>query len=322
MRLVTYKTQEQVLLGAIAGEHVIDLAKAHALLQSSDLFTGMKTFPADMIELLEMDQGLCLTAKVVDLAKTIINRSYDAEVLDISTPLNRVTLLPPVLRPTKVIGAGMNYHAFVSALNLAAPSFPVLFHKTSSALVGCGTSIIVPDVTKEPVPEGELAIIIGKRGKFINPAQAEDHIAGYACANDISARDLEFRTSQWTSGKMLETFCPLGPALVTRDEVSHLTCFCIETLLNGKTIQSGKTSDMIFAIPKLISEISSVVTLEIGDVILTGTPSDLGALNPPVLLEHGDVVTVRISGLGVLENSVYWTKYAPELGARAQALCK
>ncbi|GEM_PF-93941 len=222
------------------------------------------------------------------------------KTMDISSDL----IHPPVGSPTKVIGVGMNFHSFVTGLGEALPDYPILFHKTSSALTGCGSNIIVPHNTNEPVPEGELAVIIGKQGRFIDPSDSLDYVAGFTCANDISARDLEFRTSQWTSGKMLDTFCPLGPMLVTSDEIPELGKLRINTLLNGNMIQDGQISDLIFDIPKLISEISSVVTLEIGDVILTGTPSDLGALRHLIFLRHGDIITVEIKDVGVLENQV------------------
>ena len=146
--------------------------------------------------------------------------------------------------------------------------------------------------------------IIGKQGKYISESEAISHIAGYACVNDICARDLEFRTSQWASGKMVDTFGPLGPALVTRDKVKDPNGLALKTILNGEVIQEGHTAGMVFKIPQLISEISSITTLHPGDVILTGTPSDLGFISPPVFLQPGDTISVEVEGVGVLTNPV------------------
>jgi 2-keto-4-pentenoate hydratase/2-oxohepta-3-ene-1,7-dioic acid hydratase in catechol pathway len=218
--------------------------------------------------------------------------------------LGEVVLLPPVHRPSKVLGVGMNYRSFLAQMGEAVLDHPTLFHKTSSALTAAGAPIVIPPVTDQAVPEGELAIVIGRTARAVPEGDAWLFIAGFTCANDVSARNLEFRTSQWTSGKMLETFCPLGPAIVTPDEIPDPQRLTVRTLLNDTVIQHGSTSDMMFGIPRLVSEISALVRLEPGDVILTGTPSDLGELDPPVFLSHGDVVTVEVEQVGVLSNPV------------------
>lgn len=215
-----------------------------------------------------------------------------------------IELLPPVLRPTKVIGVGMNYRSFLEQLGEPVPDHPTLFHKTSSALRGHGQAVVIPPNTDQAVPEGELAVVIGRRASRISAAEADDHIAGFACANDISARNLEFQTSQWTSGKMLETFGPLGPALVTRDEIADVNNLRVRTLLNGQVIQEGNTGSMVFSVQEIISRISMLVPLEVGDVVLTGTPSDLGEVDPPVFLTAQDVIRVEVENVGELENPV------------------
>jgi 2-keto-4-pentenoate hydratase/2-oxohepta-3-ene-1,7-dioic acid hydratase in catechol pathway len=221
-----------------------------------------------------------------------------------SRSLDDLELLPPVERPTKVIGVGMNYESFISQIGEDRPSYPVLFHKTSSALTGAGQPVVIPPITEQAVPEGELAVIIGRCGSDIDEDTAADYVLGYTCANDISARNLEFRTSQWTSGKMLPTFCPLGPWLVTSDEIVDPQRIAVRTLVNDRVVQDGNTADMVFGVRQLVSEISRLVRLETGDVILTGTPSDLGELATPVYLRPGDVVTVEIGGIGRLRNPV------------------
>jgi 2-keto-4-pentenoate hydratase/2-oxohepta-3-ene-1,7-dioic acid hydratase in catechol pathway len=165
--------------------------------------------------------------------------------------------------------------------------------------------VVLPRVSRQVDYEGELAVVIGRRGKYIPEQEALSHVAGYACANDVSANDLEFRTSQWTSGKMLDTFCPLGPALVTLDELDDPLHLPLRTTLNGRTVQDAFTSDMLFDVPYLVRYISSLATLEPGDVILTGTPAGIGCnQNPPVFLRPGDEVSVTIGGVGTLTNFV------------------
>jgi 2-keto-4-pentenoate hydratase/2-oxohepta-3-ene-1,7-dioic acid hydratase in catechol pathway len=164
---------------------------------------------------------------------------------------------------------------------------------------------VLPRISEQVDYEGELAVVIGKRGKYIPEAEALSYVAGYTCANDVSAHDIEFRTSQWTSGKMLDTFCPLGPVLVTRDEIRNPNALRLRTILNGNIVQDFLTSDMVFSVPFLISYISSLATLEPGDLILTGTPAGIGCnQNPMVFLKPGDVIGVEIEGIGALFNPV------------------
>jgi 2-keto-4-pentenoate hydratase/2-oxohepta-3-ene-1,7-dioic acid hydratase in catechol pathway len=164
---------------------------------------------------------------------------------------------------------------------------------------------VLPRVSRQVDYEGELAVVIGRRGKYIAQRDALAHVAGYTCANDVSAHDLEFRTSQWTSGKMLDTFCPLGPALVTLDELDDPSDLPLKTILNGQTVQESRTSDMVFGVPFLVSYISSLATLEPGDLILTGTPAGIGCnRKPQVFLRPGDQVSVTIGGVGTLSNPV------------------
>ena len=175
----------------------------------------------------------------------------------------------------------------------------------AGSLIGHNQPIVIPRISSQIDYEGELAIIIGRRGKYIAEDEAYSYIAGYIVANDVSARDLQFRTSQWTTGKMLDTFGPLGPALVTRDEVPDPHILSIKTTLNGQVLQDGNTADMIFRVPFIIKYISEIVTLEPGDVIMTGTPAGIGnTRTPQVFMKPGDTVTVEIGHLGELTNPV------------------
>jgi len=299
MKLVNFLKENSSRVGIIYENHVIDikyiimteLAKEKLTL-NIDIpnFISNKSHQKHVINFIKKLETL--DQKISEIPKDSI---YE---------LKELHFLPPVLKPTKVIGVGLNYYSFINGTGDKAPSYPELFHKTSSSLTGNNQPILIPDVTQMVVPEGELAVIIGKSGKYISESSALSYIGGYCCANDVNARDLEFRGTQWTSGKMLETFCPLGPFLITPDEVKNPNNLKIETYLNGNIIQSGNTNDMIFNIQSLISQISSVVTLELGDVILTGTSSDLGVGNSPVTLKKGDVVEVLIEGIGRLKNPV------------------
>ncbi len=210
---------------------------------------------------------------------------------------------PPVGPASKVLGVGMNYRSFLAPLGLEPPEYPIIFHKTAAALNCSGGPILIPPETQEVVPEGELAVIIGERAQRVPRSMAEQYIGGYACANDVSARNLEFQTSQWTAGKMLDSFCPLGPMQAAEGK-GFFADREIRTFIDDVEVQFGRTSDMIFAVPDLVSRISHLVTLERGDVILTGTPSDLGATLPPVFLTPGQNVRVEIDGLAPVENRI------------------
>jgi len=220
-------------------------------------------------------------------------------------PLSEIEWCPPIPRPGKLVCVGLNYRSHLALLNEPVPEVPVLFSKPGSSLIGAGHPIQLPHVTRQVDYEGELAVVIGRRGKYISEHDALGYVAGYTCANDVSAHDIEFRTSQWTSGKMLDTFCPLGPVLLTADEVPDPNALRLRTTLNGETMQDQSTADMIFSVTALISYISSLATLEPGDIILTGTPAGLGCMrSPQVFLKPGDRIAVTIDGIGTLDNPV------------------
>jgi 2-keto-4-pentenoate hydratase/2-oxohepta-3-ene-1,7-dioic acid hydratase in catechol pathway len=223
----------------------------------------------------------------------------------LSCPLAEVELLAPVLRPGKVVCVGLNYRSHLAEIAERVPEYPILFHKAATSLIGHRQAIVLPRVSRQVDYEGELAVVIGRRAKYVTEQDALAHVAGYTCANDVSANDLEFRTSQWTSGKMLDTFCPLGPVLLTADEVPDTGALRLRTVLNGRTVQDARTSDMVFSVPFLVSYVSSLATLEPGDLILTGTPAGIGCnRKPQVFLQAGDRVSVTIDGIGTLTNPV------------------
>lgn len=223
--------------------------------------------------------------------------------------LDQVSINPPVTNPGKVICVGMNYPEPGSLLN-QRPAYPVLFLKPSSTLTGHQSPIALPEISKEVFCEGELAVVIGKACKHISGENALSYVAGYTIANDVGARDLEQRTSQWTTGKLSDTFCPMGPALVTADEIAEPDKLSIQAHINGTLVQSGNTSQMIFNVPYMISYISSITTLHPGDIILTGSPKSLNDRPAPlVYLKPGDNISIEIEGIGVLSNYAVQEEY-------------
>jgi 2-keto-4-pentenoate hydratase/2-oxohepta-3-ene-1,7-dioic acid hydratase in catechol pathway len=210
-----------------------------------------------------------------------------------------------VPRPGKIVCVGLNYRSHLAEIGDPTPRYPILFHKPATSVTGPGRPVVLPRVSREVDYEGELAVVIGRQGKYITERDALSYVAGVTCANDVSANDLEFRTSQWDSGKMCDTFCPLGPALATLDEIASPDDLALETRVNGRLVQQERTSDMVFSVSFLVSYISSLATLEPGDVILTGTPAGVGCnKRPPVFLRPGDEVSVTVAGVGTLTNPV------------------
>lgn len=310
MRLVTYQHEGQTRTGALLGESVVDLNRAYRaalrhLGNANELAVADLRLPIDMVSLLNGGEA---SLSAAGRAVAFVQERLAADDTTLGSQgvlyaLEHVVLLAPVLRPGKLVCLGLNYREHAAESGMAVPEYPVLFHKVAASLVGQGQPIIIPRVSDKIDYEAELAVIIGKRGKHIAEDDALSYVAGYAAANDVSARDLQMRTSQWTSGKMLDSFAPLGPTLVTRDEVPNPNALRIKTILNGVVMQDSNTSDMIFHVPFIIHYISQLVTLEPGDVILTGTPQGVGqSRDPQVFMKAGDSVTIEIEHLGTLTN--------------------
>jgi 2-keto-4-pentenoate hydratase/2-oxohepta-3-ene-1,7-dioic acid hydratase in catechol pathway len=219
--------------------------------------------------------------------------------------LDRTTLAAPVTRPSKIIGIGLNYKDHAEEQKAKVPDVPVIFAKFSNTLIGPKEAIAWDaKVTGKVDFEGELAVVIGSRIQNCPESEALEAVFGYTCANDVSARDLQFRDIQLLRGKSLDTFCPLGPWIVTGDEIPNPNSLKIQAWLNGRLMQDGNTSLMIFSIPVLVSFLSRHFTLLPGDVILTGTPRGVGVFrNPPVFMKEGDEVAVEIERVGRLLNT-------------------
>ncbi|MBW4437556.1 MAG: fumarylacetoacetate hydrolase family protein [Pleurocapsa minor GSE-CHR-MK-17-07R] len=219
-------------------------------------------------------------------------------------PLAEVTLHAPLM-PSKIIAIGLNYADHAKETGAKTPTAPLIFAKFPSAIIASGETIQWhSDITSEVDYEAELAVVIGKRARNVSEENALDYVFGYTCANDVSARDLQKKIdAQWTRGKSLDTFCPLGPIIVTKDEVPDPQALKVRCLVNGDVMQDGTTADMIFSVRHLIAYCSKMFTLEPGDIILTGTPAGVGAgKKPPVFLKDGDTVTVSVEGIGELTN--------------------
>ena len=216
------------------------------------------------------------------------------------------TLLSPLRAPEKVLAIGLNYRDHARESGAELPTSPLLFAKTPNSVIGPEDEIRWAAADSAEVDyEAELAVVIGRRARRVDVTEALDHVLGYTCCNDVSARDAQFADGQWTRGKSFDTFCPLGPWIVTADDIADPQALAVRCRVNGELLQDGTTADMVFPVAELISRLSQVMTLEPGDVIATGTPVGVGfARTPPVFLRDGDVVEIDIEGIGVLRNPV------------------
>jgi 2-keto-4-pentenoate hydratase/2-oxohepta-3-ene-1,7-dioic acid hydratase in catechol pathway len=211
----------------------------------------------------------------------------------------------PVPRPGKIICIGLNYRDHAAESKMAIPEKPVVFSKFSTAVIAPGEPVVLPSTSQQVDYEAELAVVIGRRAKHVTRDAALDYVLGYTNFNDVSARDFQFADGQWQRGKACDTFAPIGPAIVTTDEVPDPHALRIQLRLNGNTMQDSTTQQLIFGVDVLVSFLSDTVTLEPGDIIATGTPPGVGfARKPPVFLKPGDVMEVEVEGLGVLRNPV------------------
>ena len=220
--------------------------------------------------------------------------------------LSDARILAPIARPGKVIAIGLNYEDHAAETGADIPEKPIVFAKYPNTIIGPGETIRIPPITEKADYEAELAVIIGKAARNVSEDEALEYVFGYANANDVSARDLQFSEGgQWTRSKSLDTFGPVGPYIATRDEVPDPQSLSIRCVLNGEVMQDGTTDKMIFSVAEVVSFLSRGMTLEPGDIIMTGTPPGVGmARDPQVFLKAGDEVTIEIEGLGSLTNPV------------------
>lgn len=284
MKLVTFAYQAETHIGALISKEGSDFV--------FDFNRARPGLPTDMTRFLNADDATWVWMK---------NALASADERN-TISLSDVILCAPVPRPGKIICIGHNYHDHAGA---TPPAYPDIFAKFANVLIGPNQPIVIPRETQAVDYEAELAVVIGKRVRRIVQADALDAMAGYTIFNDVTARDYQKRQSQWTIGKSFDSFGPLGPALVTGDEIGDPGNLDLTLWVNGEQRQRANTRDLIFSVPFLIAYLSQVITLEPGDIISTGTPSGTGAsCKPPVFLQTGDEVRIRIEKIGELTNPV------------------
>lgn len=280
MKLVSFGEKGREKAGVAVDGEILDLSSADSSL------------PGSVLGILEQD-ALGAVARAVESGSG--NR----------VPEDSVRLGSPVPRPSKIICVGLNYRDHAEEQGVPLPEHPLLFSKATSAVIGPYEDVILPEESKQVDYEVELAVVIGRTATKVAEANAYDHIAGYCVANDVSGRDIQFRQEQWFQGKSYDTFFPMGPYLVTKDDISDPNTLAVSLVLNGETLQDSNTDNLIFNVPTLVSRISHIMTLFPGDVISTGTPAGVGVFrDPKILLKAGDYMETHVAGLGTLKNHV------------------
>lgn len=290
MKLLTFIKAGKQALGVKTASGIVDVEAALVAHPAQGVAT-------DVMDVIEGGQAAvaALTAYVESLPETGDFRLAEESLV----------WGPSVTRPNKIICVGLNYRKHADETNAPYPEYPILFNKFNNTLTGHQHPVAVPKVTEKLDYEVELAIVIGKTAKYVSEEESLDYVFGYSAVNDLSARDLQLRTQQWLLGKSCDDFSPLGPYLVTADEVGDPQNLALKTIVNGEVRQDSNTSDMIFTCKQIVSYISQHMSLVPGDVILTGTPEGVIMGYPPekqVYLQPGDVVTVEIEKLGSLTN--------------------
>lgn len=285
MKLVTFPVDDAWRLGVVRDLNVVSV-----LVPASSAYSPLRSF---------LLGGAREFERVREEAEAKFESGQDVQRLD------ELVVAPPVPDPEKVLCVGFNYADHVSEMAVERPSAPNVFAKFRNSLIGSGHQIVLPGVSIEIDYEGELAAVIGQQCRGVEAEDALRYVGGYTILNDVTARDLQFGTSQWTLGKAVDTFAPVGPVLTTADEIPDPQSLALTTRLNGEIVQQSSTGAMIFSVAEIIAALSAVMTLEPGDIISTGTPSGVGWKRvPPRFLTAGDVVEVEISGIGILCNEV------------------
>lgn len=299
MRLATYVAEAEPTYGLVIDDTVIELAP------EVNAVAGLGGKVATLVDFLGTGERGMAVAK--HIASSPGRAAHSAQ------RIGNVHLMAPVLRPTKMLYVGQNYPDHIAeAPSEVRSKYPRIFAKFSTNIIGSGEPIILPTLSDKVDFEAELAVVIGRRARNVLPADAIQYAAGLTIANDITARDMQFDEQQLTLGKNFRTFAPLGPVLVTLDELPDPPNLAIKCWVNGQLMQSSNTGRLIARIPELISFLSTIMDLEPGDVISTGTPSGVGYFrNPQSFLKHGDIVRVEIDGIGTLENPVVGSTASP-----------
>ncbi|MGO4542482.1 fumarylacetoacetate hydrolase family protein [Paenibacillus sp. 2TAB19] len=295
MKVVAINQEGQYRLGVKRSDGIIDIISALERMPDSEVPTSIMDVIAGGEKAVESLNGY--------VERLLLSPGHGRDLL---IREEEVQFGPCVPAPNKIICVGLNYRQHAIETNAAIPEFPILFNKFNNTLTGHLQDVVLPErVTSQVDYEAELVIVIGRTAKNVSKEQALDHVFGYCCANDLSARELQMRTSQWLLGKSCDGFSPLGPYLVTKDEIADPNALVIKCFVNGDERQHSNTSDMIFHCDEVVSYISRHMTLIPGDIILTGTPEGVVLGYPAdkrVYLKPGDIVTIEIEGLGQLTN--------------------
>ena len=312
MRLVTYSERGRTSIGVLEDGWILDIPQAYTeLLRQQGVADAagraLAECPPDMVLLLARD-GLGRAREAVAFAREALARDREGALqrgLAVAADAPGVRLRAPLQRPGKIICLGLNYADHARETNSPIPQYPELFNKFANALIGPGEPIVLPRVSQQVDYEAELAVVIGKPGRYIDEQRALEHVAGYTVLNDVSMRDFQFRGRQWMQGKTFDRSTPLGPWIVTADEIPDPQALDISCEVSGEVLQRSNTREMIFSVAAVVAYISQIMTLEPGDLIATGTPAGVGfAREPKRLLQPGDVVRVTIERIGTLENPV------------------
>jgi 2-keto-4-pentenoate hydratase/2-oxohepta-3-ene-1,7-dioic acid hydratase in catechol pathway len=302
MKLLTFETDGSARLGIVVDQWVADVAAA-----AGQAGIGRLAEVRDMLTFLR-DGGTAIddAGRLLDAleGETAAGHVQHLTAQGLLHPLEGLKLMAPVPNPSKVVAIGLNYRDHAREQGAPIPERPIIFAKFPTSVIGPGDAITWdPALTQQVDYEAELAVVIGRTARNVGEENAISFVAGYTCGNDVSARDLQFGDRQWVRGKSLDTFCPLGPVLVTPDEISDPQRLSIRAVLNDEVVQDSRTSEMIFGVRELIAFSSRAFTLLPGDVILTGTPHGVGVFRkPPVFLKEGDRIAVEIEKIGRLEN--------------------
>ena len=307
MKLAQFKTKDsdKQRLGLAVRDAVCDVAELARAVEASGGEPASWLFDANnTLDIIKRGE-----AALADIALLLSGEQFVSGWAQVSAhSFDSIEFLPAVY-PSKILAIGRNYVDHAIEGGAAPPEAPLLFNKLPNSLNAHNAPIVLPTISARVDYEAELAVVIGSKAKRVSEAEARRHIFGYTLINDVSARDLQFGDVQWTRGKGLDTFAPLGPFVTTRDEIKDVQALKIEGRLNGEVMQSSNTGKMIFQVAYLVSYLSQGMTLEPGDVIATGTPEGVGVFrDPPRLLKAGDVFEVEIEGLGTLRNPVVTEK--------------
>lgn len=313
VKIVNYRVGNRVRIACQEGEQIIDLNGAYlSLLRKEGKIRAEQIaeafIPADSVGFYQGgEESIELAKKAVDY---MLTEASEEEKQAWVFQRSDVKIEAPVINPGKIICVGHNYRDHIQEMGREIPKYPVLFAKFANAIIGPEDDIpLFPNVEKLDY-EAEFAFVVGKRARNVKEEDALDYVAGYTIVNDVSARDLQFRTLEWLQGKANDGSAPMGPWLVTKDEIPDPDALEMSLRVNGEERQRANTKNLVFNVNRMLSYVSEIMTLEPGDVILTGTPGGVGhARDPQTYLQDGDVVDIEISGIGKLENTVRKTDF-------------